>query len=471
MFKKFVYLASVSVLATTVMSQVTYAMDSESDNSRAIVVANSKSSDNPDHSKAIVVANPGSSAGPLIVSVPDNSNLFPVKPRVYDGILNDVVSVIDEFLSQPATAQPQPAQASTSTLWQAIQSTSNVVGNGLRKVGDLVRGKTAMGDLLASKGIETVKHYAPTGGATAAGIVEGVLADEGMLKSARLVTGNSLRWIGGGIKASAGNDWEKQTLERTLREFWLEKGFDKAPQNVLTDTACALYLSKQVNGVDDLTLKYRNFVNSWNNNSFTTHSLDPAVNQDYFVKGLIKALVQTEQLGDDAMLNSLLAFNVDLKTLPVTKDITEQTIKDTFKIKSTPLQADQVEKEVENAHKAKFLEYAKTVYALENQKYVANKGRLRVLANGNQPQPLAITGAAQPLALPGPSTSSQLLALPGPALTVVPTTTAPDLVTVTVTTTTATGTPATLSNLAQSMKLAHPASVEIVQEKEKEKNH
>ena len=425
MFKKFSYFATVSVLATTVMSQAIYAMDD--DPSQALVVRSNSSS---------------SSAGPLVTSIPDNTNFSTVKPRVYDGILNEVVNVIDDFLSQQTTPQPQPASSSSSTLWNVVQGTSSVLGNGFRKVGDLVRGNTAMGDLLANKGIEAVKYYAPVGGTAAAGLVNDVAANEGLLKSTRLGVGNGLRWIGGGIKWSAGNEWETPTLERELRDFWIAKGFKIQPDNVLKDTACALYLSAKVNGVDDLTLKYRNFVAKWNQNWDTTHSPDPAVNQENFVVGLIRALVQTEQAGDDKALSGLLIYNLDLATLPATKEVTEQYVKDQAKHAKKDLLADQVSTEVENTRKAKFLEFAKKVYALENGKYLANKNRVKALIVGNQPQPLAITAAPQQNSAALLPAQPQQSALPAPTNT--------GVVTITQVTTTATGTP---EALARSMSL------------------
>lgn len=330
MFKKFSYLASVSVLSSAVMVQASHAMYTDHDH---------------------------------------------------------VLEVIDSFYahkapkSQVIALENSDPQEDVSTAWSVLNTIGSTaysvgstvakpLGNTLRWTGEQIRGDAFVGNLLASKGLDAAKGVT-VGGVSAKGVLEQVENTEGVLPSARLVTGNVIRSMGAYLAG------ETPTLEREIRKLWIDNKYGPNPEDALTSTACALYLSPHMKGVDQISQTYRNVVESWNGSSYTTKSADSGLNLEYFLRGLVRAYVIRGLPVDKSFASQVFSLNVDLGTLPATKSITSaQVIENNKEIVATDL-----ESKLKELRQTKLLEYVQNVYNLEMDKHQANEARQRLIAN------------------------------------------------------------------------------------------
>lgn len=362
MFKKFTYLASVSVLASVVMTQASYGMDPSY---TLRVVATKKKATFQDH--------------------------------------YGVLYVIDEFCAptQPLAIAPQSEQEVSTGWWlvsKVCSTCGKVTGNGLRWLGEQVRGDTFVGDLLMAKALEYGTDPNATGAPTAS-LVKTMGNNEGIIKSFRLAAGNLARYFGGLLAG------ETPTLARAIRHFWIENQYGQKPEDAFTSTACALYLSSYMRGVNQITQGYREFVEAWNGSSSTKHSLDAEMNQTHFLHGITRAYVLAKVPINEAFAKHVLALGFDLEKYPATKLITKDTI-----LKDNPgLAANLLDAKIQEARNAKFLEEAKKIYDFENTVYAADQHRLQLIAPpAPAPVPAPTVAAAAQDVIETPSETNEL---------------------------------------------------------------
>ncbi|MBS0271161.1 MAG: hypothetical protein JSR85_00760 [Proteobacteria bacterium] len=275
MFKKLSYLASVSILSTTLMGSSVHALFEN--------------------------------------ELLDEINRFVMQQRQ----TRDVGASAD-------APQEGPSESSfayiASCLGTVLRPFASVTGHTLRMVGDQMRGEGYVGDLLTDASLSAASAVS-YGGVSASRVVSDVSDRQELLQSIRSVAGNSLRWVGESMVG------ETPTLERTLRGFWLGRKFTN-PEIPLTSTACALYLSPEIGGIEAVKESYRRLVVSWNSSSKTEHSIDEGKNLEYFLTGVLRAFVKRgKAIGqEDQFLEYMRALSIDPEALPVTRVITSETV-------------------------------------------------------------------------------------------------------------------------------------------------
>lgn len=369
MFKSVSYLASVSVLASVVMVHPGYAMEEVVD----------------------------------LVQPPVKSTNKPIGYQDYRGVLE----VIDAFYTPPpagTTVSQVTSQEEVSTSnWllgvasYACGAVAKTGGDIIRWSGHHIRGESLVGDLLTNEALKAGANAGYTG-EYASQLAETMAQNPGIAKSSRLVVGNGMRWVGSLLAG------ETPTLERVIRQFWIENKYDQKPEEALTNTACAFYLSKHISGVEHINLAYRNFVISWNGSTRTLHTLDPEKNQEYLLKGIAKAYVITQQPINSGFGEEVLALGLDLNKFSVTKAITEDSV-----MKDNPdIPAGELPKKLKELRLAKLQEYASSVYVMESEKYQLNKKRQERLVSIAETAP-ATTLASQ--------LSTNVMLLPAPEKT------------------------------------------------------
>jgi hypothetical protein len=298
------------------------------------------------------------------VSVLAGSLLSSASHAVYDDELRDV---INSFCVQQQSHPAQVASSSSpssddgssplwSTVWSSILSGT---GHSLRYLGDTVRGDSFAGDVLTKNALS----LAGTGCKGASETIDAVKADESALKSLRKTGGNALRYAGA---LMAG---ETPTLERAIRQFWLDKRVVDV-EEVFTSTACALYRS-QLSGVDEIKLNYNKFIsNAWNPSSYTIPSLDVGKNVEYFLKGIIRGFVMNGQSMStfDSIDPHMAALGITYENLPVTKAIT---------VKKLP--EDTHEARLAQARQEAFMDFVESIHSLETLKKQTDQVRLTSL--------------------------------------------------------------------------------------------
>ncbi|HUX79529.1 MAG TPA: hypothetical protein VMW10_07310, partial [Alphaproteobacteria bacterium] len=238
--------------------------------------------------------------------------------------------IITRFNSQPKAVRSsaeKEAPKEDASWWSyaasvgsVLKPAANSLGKAVRWGGDQLRGDTVMGDLLAEKGLGIASQY---GGSSTKDILNKVGEKEGNSTSARQTCGNAVRWIGACLVE------ETPTLERALRQFWIDMREADEPDQALTSTASALYLYKdQIGGVAGVKTAYRKFVKAWNSDSWTVHSTDAEKIHESFVRGLIRGFVKDKKnVNNFAEMGAYLkAFGIDYENLPITKTITAESV-------------------------------------------------------------------------------------------------------------------------------------------------
>lgn len=261
------------------------------------------------------------------VSVLASSLFSSTSHAVFDDELRDVINTFLRPSSQVTTPSSSSSHGDEDSSWwdttcAAASSLLSGTGHSLRYLGDAMRGdESIMGNFLVSSALslaETVEYE----GVSATKLVTAVKTDEGALKSFRKTSGNTLRYVG---QLMAG---ETPTLEREIRQFWIDKRLADNPEEVFISTACALYCSKEVNGVDEIKLNYRKFTETWNSSSYTVPSHDAEQSVEWFLKGIIRGFVMNNQvMGSFKDIESQMApLGIAYENLPVTKAITAETV-------------------------------------------------------------------------------------------------------------------------------------------------
>ncbi|MBY0293697.1 MAG: hypothetical protein K2W92_10480 [Alphaproteobacteria bacterium] len=332
MFKKISYLVSVSVLTSVLMGSASYAI----------------------YEKELV----------------DTINGFCIKqkaPRADEAPSDEDQSWWETTVSYAA--------------W-AARPVGKVTGSVLRTTGDLVRGKeNFVGDLLVNRATQAVGQL-KIGGIDALAIVEQAQANKGVIENARLTVGNSLRWIGACCQD------ETRTLERELRAFFIDKRSIDNPEDVFTSVACALYLADEIDGVDAIKDAYRRFVQTWNTSSYTHHSLDEALNLQYFLNGIIRGYVHSDTLFPEEGF-PVEVYSIEFDKLSVTKRLTQDVVVPNQKERED-MKLGELAIVVKEKRQSFFNEYIQSVYAFESQKRAIDWSRKKKSAVAPLDDQLAI---------------------------------------------------------------------------------
>ncbi|MBY0501911.1 MAG: hypothetical protein K2P93_07930 [Alphaproteobacteria bacterium] len=315
------------------------------------------------------------------VSVLASSLLSTASHAVYEDELRDV---INDFRVLQRSQPIQQAVVSLSSeeepysYWNAIGSATSSffspivsgTGHSLRYLGDALRGETFVGDLLESNVI-SLAGKAQYGGISAVGLIEQVQADKGALQSLRKTSGNVLRSIGASMVG------ETPTLERAIRHFWIEKRMSAEPEEVLISTACALYRSQEIGGADEIKLVYHKFIEAWNGSSYTAPSDSPEHNVEYFLKGIIRGFVMNGQNVSDfeVIAPQMVALGITYENLPVTKAITAEAVVPNVQERGQLVPAN-LQKKINEARQTEFMKFVKGTYQVEILKQQADQARM-----------------------------------------------------------------------------------------------
>ncbi|MBX9621643.1 MAG: hypothetical protein K2X28_06425 [Alphaproteobacteria bacterium] len=308
------------------------------------------------------------------VSVLASSLLSSASHAVYDEELRGVINAFQTSRSPVASSSAPISSPSSdeSSWWSSVCALGSSVlsgtGHTLRYVGDCVRGNDSpVGDLLVSNGL-SLAGTTTYNGMSAAPLIKSVTADPGALGSCRKTGGNALRYFG---KLMAG---ETPTLERTIRQFWIDKRVAET-EDVFTSTACALYRS-ELSGVDEIKLNYRKFIESWNGSSYAVPSLDTEKNVEYFLKGIIRGFVMNNQIMSEfsSISPQMAALGITYENLPVTKAITAETLI-TNSADREKLAPAALKEQVDRARQEAFMGFVTATYAIESVKKQADDAR------------------------------------------------------------------------------------------------
>jgi hypothetical protein len=337
------------------------------------------------------------------VSVLASSLWSSASHAVFEDELRDV---INEFRIQQRSQPVQqvafpslPSDEEPYSYWNMISSVGNTVsylfsplvsgtGHSLRYMGDSLREDSFVGDVLANNAISlagTVQY----GGVSATGLINQVKADEGALKSLRKTGGNVLRSVGASMVG------ETPTLERTMRQFWIDKRLGDDPEEVFISTACALYRSQELKGADEIRLAYRKFIGAWNGSSYTAPSSNPEQNVEYFLKGIIRGFVMNSQVMSDfqVIAPQMVALGITYDNLPVTKAITADKVIPDGQARGQLAPVD-LQGKIDEARQNEFMKFIQATYEIESLKKQANHARMVSLQS-----PLALPSSA-PSSLP-----------------------------------------------------------------------
>ncbi len=337
------------------------------------------------------------------VSVLTSMLMSSASHAVYEEELGEIISkfcsaqkskkssedVVEEKSQEVKTVALETTDNSWWSYASYVGSTLKPVGNGMgnlvRWTGDQVRGESAVGDILTEKAKGAASYY---GGSSASTIIDKVGESESTASSARQAFGNGLRWIGACMVE------ETKTLARKLRQFWIDKRETGDAEQVLTSTACALYLNMDaIGGVDGVKIEYRNFIEKWNSNIYTVHSKDPDKNNEYFLKGLIRGFAHDQKniqsYGDIA--DYMEVFAIKYKELAFIKSITPESILD----KGEEV-GDVTIRRLEDAHLEAFTKFVQHTLSLEQKKLSIKKKRtpLTIEEAPSSSQPLIEDGSS-----------------------------------------------------------------------------
>ena len=307
------------------------------------------------------------------VSVVAGSLLNSASQAIYDEELRGVINAFQISQSQ-ATPPPTSEESSWWTSTCAVGSSIlSGTGRSLRWAGEHIRGTSPVSDLLVNKTL-SLAGTAEYRGMSAATLVDVVKADPGSLESIQKTTGNTLRYFGA---LMAG---ETPTLERTIRQFWIDKRNADNPKEAFISTACALYRAEKVSGVNEIKLNYRKFIESWNSSSYTVPSHDAEQNVEYFLKGIIRGFVMNgQELGEfTSIALQMAALGITYDNLTVTKAITEETVVPKADEREQ-LSPAVLKERVDQVRQEAFMAFVKGTYNFETFTNNANEQRQLIL--------------------------------------------------------------------------------------------
>ncbi|MBL8676372.1 MAG: hypothetical protein JNJ47_02960 [Alphaproteobacteria bacterium] len=326
------------------------------------------------------------------VSVLASSLLSSASHAVYDDELRDVINgfrLTQLQVTSPSSSSPSDEPSSwLSSAYAVGSSVLSGTGHMLRYLGDSVRGEESLvGEFL----VDNALSIAASNGTPATKFVEATKSDKKTLKSLQKTGGNALRYVG---SLMAG---ETPTLERTIRQFWINKRVDN-PEDAFISTACALYRSQQISGVDEIKLNYRKFTDAWNSGSYTVPSHDAEQNVEYFLKGIIRGFVMNNQAMDNFkhIESQMAALGITYENLPVTKAITAETVVPILSEREE-LAPTVLKERVDKTRQVAFMGFVESFYKIETLKKGVDQNRL--------------TGFQVPSALPAVSLQLPLLAI------------------------------------------------------------
>ena len=312
---------------------------------------------------------------------------------IHEGdLLIDISNFYEQRKSLSIKAVPQvdQEQKAPSTWWDTISYAGEYIkpvltgtGHTLRYLGDQLRGDNSfVGDLLTEKGLEAASGFNAYGVA-ASSVVKRVESNEGVLTHLRSVIGNSTRYVGGLLAG------ETPTLARALRHVWIDKYKIKdKPETIFTSTACALFLSREVKGIEEVTEFYRQFVKAWNANDFVVRSNDTGNNAQWFLNGIIRGYARTGiEIKEGQMLLS--QFQTYFEEFPMTREINEGTVFPSEQIRSGKTIIE-IRDSVKAAREDAFLKYVVGQYGYESEKFKTNMYRQAMIQHSSVPSRLAI---------------------------------------------------------------------------------
>ncbi|MDI9635901.1 hypothetical protein QM565_08900 [Geitlerinema splendidum] len=330
------------------------------------------------------------------VSVLASSLLSSASHAVYDEELKGVINAFRVSQLQVTPPSSSSSDDASSSWWDTAYAVGKSVlsgtGHTFRYAGDLVRGdESLVGEFLVDNGL-SLAGTAELKGVSATKFVAAVKADPSTLGSIKKTTGNILRCVG---RCMAG---ETLTLERAIRQFWIDKRVTDNPEEAFISTACALYRSQQVSGVDEIKLNYRKFTDAWNSSSYTAPSLDAEKNVEYFLKGIIRGFVMNEQAMDsfEDIETHMAALGITYENLPVTKAVTAETVIPDVSAREQLAPA-ALKEQVDQARQVAFMGFVASIYKIETLKKGVDQARL--------------TSLQVPSALPASSTPHSTLLL------------------------------------------------------------
>lgn len=311
------------------------------------------------------------------VSILASSLLSSASHAVYDDELRDV---INGFRTSQSRATPSSAPATSSSSsddksswWSSTYAVGSSVlsgtGHSLRWAGDYMRGTSPISNLLVNNTL-SLAGTAEYRGMSAATLLNAVKADPSSLESLQKTTANTLRYVG---TLMAG---ETPTLERTIRQFWIDKRVADNPEEAFISTACALYRAEQLSGVDEIKLNYRKFIESWNNSSYTIPSHDVERNVEYFLKGIIRGFVMNNQSMSsfDSIAPQMAALGITYENLPATKVVTADSVIPDVNARGllTPVA---LKEQVDKVRQEAFMGFVTDTYKIEALKKQADQVR------------------------------------------------------------------------------------------------
>lgn len=170
------------------------------------------------------------------------------------------------------------------------------------------------------------------------------------------------------------------------------------PSQAFPSVACALLLEDTTSKIAEHRLYYKNFVEKWNKGWWPAKSKDEGLNQQYYLQGIIRGYVKKEM-----PLNSevLLTHIVNYDSLPIVKEITIENLVPDITMRKN-LTVDEINTKLAEGRRKAFESFVTTTYKSEQKEYLIDKeniskrkNNLLLLGNNidNIPQVLTIESA------------------------------------------------------------------------------
>ncbi len=296
---------------------------------------------------------------------------------VYERELDEVIT---KSLSRPAVDSSEEASSSTeSSYWDYVCSvavgTTRVTGSILRATGDVIRGDTVTGDIFVNRALTAAASY---GGA---GDLVQQVEKEGALAAWRLAVGNAVRWTGALLKEpnpALGRDlvefWVAQR-KGTKPEIALPSTAYSLIHRMQDLQGVDGVVTEYKSFVGEF----------WNRSSHTNHVPNSGTILEYFLQGILRFSVRSgEDLSSfDSLKDKMTAFNIDLAVLPVTSKITPETLVPNESERKA-MSPNTLEDKISAARKEAFMTYVKGQVEFEKTKMRTEESHSRSRASSSQ---------------------------------------------------------------------------------------
>lgn len=154
----------------------------------------------------------------------------------------------------------------------------------------------------------------------------------------------------------------EDTLERTIRNFWVKRNYHDRPEEVFPSTACALLKysaqSKSLSKTDDevtisdVVAHYKQTFSTWNGRFFNSE-ISPGQRDQYFLEGAIRFFVRNNipfSVGEET------SFGINRHTLPLLEEVTIESLYPN-EIDRKQIAQSKLEEDVEIAREEKLKKY------------------------------------------------------------------------------------------------------------------